>query len=68
MHPAGDEILYLVDGALDVILEQKNGERVVTLQPGTACVVPRGTWHRQIVHQPGELLAITYGKGTQHRP
>ena len=40
----------------------------MTLQPGTACVVPRGTWHRQIVHQPAELLAITYGKGTQHRP
>ena len=67
MHPAGDEILFLVSGAVDVILEDTGGERVVELQPGTACLVPRGVWHRQIVHQPGDLLAITYGRGTQHR-
>ncbi len=67
MHPAGDEILYLVSGAIDVVLEEEGGERVIELQPGAACVVPRGVWHRQLVHQPSELLAITYGKGTQHR-
>jgi mannose-6-phosphate isomerase-like protein (cupin superfamily) len=68
MHPAGDEILYLLSGAINVILAETNGERVIELQPGSACVVPRGTWHRQIVHAPSDLFAITYGKGTQHRP
>jgi len=68
MHPAGEELLYLLSGAVDVVMQEGGGDRVVELRPGTACIVPRGVWHRQIVHQPGELLAITYGKGTQHRP
>jgi mannose-6-phosphate isomerase-like protein (cupin superfamily) len=68
MHPAGDELLYLLSGAMDVVLQAGGGDRVVELRPGTACIVPRGVWHRQIVHQPGDLFAITYGKGTHHRP
>jgi mannose-6-phosphate isomerase-like protein (cupin superfamily) len=68
MHPAGDEILYMLSGALDVVLEQPDGEQVIALRAGTACVVPRGVWHRTVVRVPGDMLAITYGKGTQHRP
>jgi mannose-6-phosphate isomerase-like protein (cupin superfamily) len=68
MHPGGEEVLYLLSGAVDVVLEEGGGDRVVELRPGSACLVPRGVWHRLIVHQPGELLAITYGKGTEHRP
>jgi mannose-6-phosphate isomerase-like protein (cupin superfamily) len=68
MHPAGDELLVLLSGEVDVVLEALGGDRVVGLAAGTACIVPRGTWHRQVVHTPGDLLAVTYGKGTQHRP
>ncbi|CAN95411.1 hypothetical protein predicted by Glimmer/Critica [Sorangium cellulosum So ce56] len=67
MHPAGDEILYLLSGAIDVVLQDEGGERVVALRAGTACTVPQGVWHRMIVHEPGDFLAITFGKGTQHR-
>ncbi len=67
MHPAGDELLVLLSGAIDVVLETDAGNRVVELTEGTSCLVPRGTWHRQI-RTPGRELAITYGKGTQHRP
>jgi mannose-6-phosphate isomerase-like protein (cupin superfamily) len=69
MHPRGDEILYMLDGAIDVVLEQPDGTtRTLPLEAGAACLVPRATWHRLLPRAPGHLLALTYGKGTQHRP
>ena len=68
MHPKGDELLFLLSGTIDLVLREADGERVVELHPGAACVVPSGTWHRQIVRTPGDLLFITPGEGTEHRP
>ncbi len=68
MHPAGDEILLVVSGALDVHIEEEDGVRIVEAGAGTACLVPRGRWHRAHVGEPAELVAMTYGEGTQHRP
>jgi mannose-6-phosphate isomerase-like protein (cupin superfamily) len=67
MHPAGDELLYLLSGAIDIVLEEEHGERVLELTPGVACIIPRNVWHRQIIHKPSDLLFITPGEGTQHR-
>lgn len=67
-HPAGDEILCALSGALEAVVQDKDGERVVTLPAGSAFVVPKGAWHRLVVRAPGRLLAMTYGKGTEHRP
>lgn len=68
MHPEGEEILYLVSGALDVVLQEESGDRTVELRDGGVCIVPRGVWHTQIVHAPSELVFVTPGRGTQHRP
>ena len=68
MHPAGDEILCALSGTLEAVIEEGGRERVVKLPAGSAGVVPRGAWHRLVVRAPGRLLALTYGKGTQHRP
>jgi mannose-6-phosphate isomerase-like protein (cupin superfamily) len=68
MHPAGDEVVCLLTGAVDVVLDEPDGERVVELAAGRTCIVPRGVWHRAIVREPGETLHITRGDGTQHRP
>jgi mannose-6-phosphate isomerase-like protein (cupin superfamily) len=68
MHPAGDELVYALDGAVDVILDEEQGERVVELRGRAGCVVPRGVWHRGVVHVPGDVLHITRGEGTKHRP
>jgi mannose-6-phosphate isomerase-like protein (cupin superfamily) len=68
MHPAGDEVLFLISGAATVLLEEEEGERAVALTPGTACVVPQGVWHTALVDTPGMLLSITRGEGTEHRP
>jgi hypothetical protein len=58
MHPDGDEF----------VLEEDGRERTVALGARTAFIVPQGTWHRAIVHEPGEILFVTRGSGTQHRP
>jgi len=68
MHPAGDEFLFLLKGAAEVILQDINGERVLELQASEGCLVPRGLWHRLLIRTPTLLLFITSGKGTQNRP
>ena len=60
--------LCLLTGAVDVVLDEADGERVVELTAGQTCIVPRGVWHRAIVREPGDTLHITRGAGTQHRP
>lgn len=68
MHPAGEELLILMSGAVEIVLEVPEGERRVALAAGRACLVPRGTWHRFEVREPGRLVFVTYGEGTQHKP
>jgi mannose-6-phosphate isomerase-like protein (cupin superfamily) len=68
MHPHGEEILVLLSGAMELVLDDGSGvERVAELLPSRAFIVPRGTWHRAIVRLPCRLLGITYGRGTEHR-
>ena len=74
MHPDGDELLYLVSGRIDVILEDGGDEetvgdeRVESLRPGQAMLVPRGVWHRVDVQACFRLVHITPGPGGSHRP
>jgi mannose-6-phosphate isomerase-like protein (cupin superfamily) len=67
MHPAGDEVVCLLSGVIDVVLEEESGERTVALRAGETCIVPRGVWHTANVRTPGDTLHITRGAGTQHR-
>jgi mannose-6-phosphate isomerase-like protein (cupin superfamily) len=68
MHPEGDELLFLLSGAIEMILQNGDRERVLELRPGAACIVPRGVWHRANIRRASKGLFITPGKGTQHRP
>jgi hypothetical protein len=68
VHPNGDELLILMSGSLDVVLETREGEQRIPLRGRGACVVPRGVWHGQVVHAPSLLMFITPGAGTQHSP
>ena len=67
-HPAGDEIVFVLWGRADLILEEDGGERIVPLPSGHACIVPRGVWHTARVPEPTNALAITRGAGAEHRP
>lgn len=62
MHPDQDEFLYLLEGAVDVFLRtdlELDNEETVKLRQGQACVVPQGTWHRQVVVAPCKMLFLT---------
>jgi mannose-6-phosphate isomerase-like protein (cupin superfamily) len=67
-HPGGDEILVMLSGEMDLVLETRSGNRRVRLKAGQTFVVPRGVWHRGLARKPGKLMFITPGAGTEHRP
>ena len=68
MHPAGDELLFMLEGKATFILELAEGMKEVALSAGRLLVIPKGVWHTAKVSEPACLLAITAGLGTQHRP
>jgi mannose-6-phosphate isomerase-like protein (cupin superfamily) len=68
MHPAGDEILFMLEGAATFLLDLPEGLRRVSLSAERLLVIPKGVWHTAKVSGPARLLAITAGRGTQHRP
>jgi mannose-6-phosphate isomerase-like protein (cupin superfamily) len=68
VHPDGDELLYLVSGAVTVHLELPAGDTQVDLGAGDAVVVPRGVWHQITTREPGRLVHITPGPHGDARP
>jgi uncharacterized cupin superfamily protein len=67
-HPAGEELVYLLSGRVDVVQEVDGDEHVVALRPGDAMINPANIWHTARVHEPGLALFVTPGAGTEHRP
>jgi mannose-6-phosphate isomerase-like protein (cupin superfamily) len=67
MHPAGEELIYLTVGAMKVVLDETDGERSCSVSAGEAYLIPQGVWHRFVIGEAVELIAITAGEGTQHR-
>ena len=68
MHPAGDELVYLLSGAMELVLDAPGGEQVVALGERQAIIIPPGVWHRARILRAGDALFVTRGAGTQHRP
>jgi mannose-6-phosphate isomerase-like protein (cupin superfamily) len=69
MHPEQDELLYLLEGTIDVFLRADLGkakEDRLHVSEGQACVIPKGKWHRQVVIAPCKMLFLT--PETMHRP
>jgi mannose-6-phosphate isomerase-like protein (cupin superfamily) len=71
MHPDAAELLFLVSGGVDVLLEVDGQEQTLELKAGDACVVPKGVWHRIRLReqgQPSQLIHVTPGPGGESRP
>jgi mannose-6-phosphate isomerase-like protein (cupin superfamily) len=68
MHPDGDELLYLISGSVSVVLELPDETRTLEVGPGQAVIVPKGVWHRVVIHEPSQLVHLTPGPGGEHRP
>lgn len=68
MHPEGDEFVYLLEGAIEFLLELPGGVQAQRVEGRGAVVVPRGVWHTARVFGPSRMFFITRGAGTEHRP
>ena len=67
-HPAGDEIVMLLEGGARLRLDADGGEQVLLLEaPGSYVIVPRGVWHTADIDRPARLLFLTPGEGTENR-
>lgn len=67
MHPAGDEVVCLLEGEARMIFDRDGAEDVVTLtRSGSYVIVPKGTWHTARVSRLARMLFITPGEGTQN--
>jgi mannose-6-phosphate isomerase-like protein (cupin superfamily) len=67
-HPGGEEVVFLISGRVDMILDIEGVEHVIALHPGQAMINPCNVWHTSRVLEPGSALFITPGLGTEHRP
>jgi quercetin dioxygenase-like cupin family protein len=66
-HPAGEELVVLLSGRVDLVQDVDGVEQVIPMAAGQAVINPAGRWHRTVVHEPGQALFITPGRGTEHR-
>jgi quercetin dioxygenase-like cupin family protein len=68
-HPAGEEVVMLIAGRVELALELAQGvSRVVLDRPGAYVLVPRDTWHTARALEPSQMLFITPGAGTRNKP
>ena len=67
-HPAGQEVVVLLSGRVDLVQELDGVAHVIPLRPGDAVINPANVWHTAWVHEPGSALFITPGAGTEVRP
>jgi uncharacterized cupin superfamily protein len=68
MHPEGEELVSLVSGHVTMLLDDGARQWQVEMRSGQTIVNQRGTWHRALVHEPSDMLFVTAGRNTQHRP
>ena len=67
-HPAGDELVLLLEGQARFRLEVEDDERMLLLEsPGAFVIVPKGLWHAAEVDRFARMLFITPGEGTENR-
>jgi quercetin dioxygenase-like cupin family protein len=58
-HRGGDELLHVLDGAVEVTVLTDEGTRQTHVSAGCVFVVPRGLWHRQLALPSVTLFAVT---------
>jgi mannose-6-phosphate isomerase-like protein (cupin superfamily) len=58
-HPDGDELLYILEGELEMTLLRESTSEQASLRPGSLFVVPKGVWHRPYAKTDVRLLYVT---------
>jgi mannose-6-phosphate isomerase-like protein (cupin superfamily) len=68
-HPHGEELVILLRGQVQLLLEHGAGvEQLRLTEPGQFVSIPRGTWHTVHTEGPCSMLFVTPGRGTEHKP
>lgn len=62
-HPA-DELVYVIEGSVDVTVLLDDGAHDATLSAGSVLVVPARRWHRQAPRPAVSLMFVTPAQGT----
>src|SRR5206468_12660809 len=65
-HPAGDELLHILEGEADVVTLTDGGPVRSTARAGSIFICPRGLWHQVLPRSPVSMLFATPGEGTEH--
>ena len=58
-HLDADELLHVLEGAVDITVLTSDGPTLTSVTAGSIFVVPRGLWHRQLARPSVTLLAVT---------
>lgn len=61
-HPDGDELLYALEGEVEVTVLTDDGPVQETIRKGSAFVCRKGLWHRQLARKSVSML---YGTATE---
>jgi len=65
IHPHGDEMVFLVSGEIEFLLNTADGVETVLLNSsGSYVIVPKNTWHTARVKHAASCLFMTPGEGT----
>ena len=68
IHPAGDELVVLVSGDVDLVLAGAGGDDVIRMtEAGTFAIVPGNTWHTARIRRHSVMMFVTPGEGTENR-
>lgn len=58
-HSKGDEIVYVLEGATNLIFRTRDGEKSNALNSGELIVVPKNIWHRFETPDGAKILSVT---------
>ncbi len=64
-HPTGDELLHILEGEVEIVVQVEAGPVSTKVSAGSVFVVPRGLWHRHDVRERLVELYVTPG-ATEH--
>lgn len=66
-HPAGDEIVMVIEGETTLTFLVEGNEQPAPLHGGELVVVPQGMWHKFDTPNAVKVLSVT-PQPTDHRP
>jgi uncharacterized glyoxalase superfamily protein PhnB/mannose-6-phosphate isomerase-like protein (cupin superfamily) len=65
-HTAGDELLHVLAGTVELTLLEGDEPGTVTLNAGALCLVKQSVWHRSFAPDGVTILYMTPTEGNQH--